>query len=52
MSPGEKKRFESMADKDKQRYDKEMANYNPPAGGAGAKRGKQKKDPNAPKRAL
>jgi len=50
MSAKDKKRFDDMASKDKVRYDKEMANYEPPQGaGAG---GKRKKDPNAPKRAL
>lgn len=50
MGVKEKKRFEDMAAKDKERYNKEMANYDgPPAGG---KRKKKQKDPNAPKRAL
>ena len=53
MTPKEKKRFEELAEKDKARYQKEMANYHPPAGGSGAKVGKKRtKDPNAPKRAL
>ena len=34
---------------DKIRYEKEMANYVPPKG---SKKGKKKKDPNAPKRSL
>ena len=33
--------------KDKVRYEKDMANYVPPKG---TKKGKKKKDPNAPKR--
>lgn len=47
-----------MAEKDKKRYESEMANYKPTdkggKGGKGAKGGKRKrtKDPNAPKRAL
>lgn len=46
-----------MAEKDKKRYESEMANYKPsdkPVKGKGAKGGKRKrtKDPNAPKRAL
>ena len=49
MSPKEKKRFEDMATKDKERYQREMANWD---GGAGGKRKKKQKDPNAPKRAL
>ena len=55
MTPKEKKRFEELAEKDKARYQKEMASYQPPAGaaGSGAKAGKKRtKDPNAPKRAL
>lgn len=51
MSGKEKKRFEDMAGKDKVRYDKEMANYTPPAG-TDNKRKRKKKDPNAPKRPL
>ena len=53
MSAKEKKRFEDMAEKDKARYDREMADA--PAGtGRGGKGGKRKrtKDPNAPKRSL
>jgi len=48
----EKKRFEDMAEKDKQRYDQEMKTFQP--GGKVTKGGKRKrtKDPNAPKRAL
>ena len=54
MSAKEKQRFEEMAEKDKGRFDKEMANYDGKSGGKGAKGGKRKrtKDPNAPKRAL
>jgi len=48
MSAKEKHRFEEMAEKDKGRYDREMANFD---GGKGGKR-KRPKDPNAPKRAL
>jgi len=51
MNAKEKKRFEDIAAKDKARYQREMAGYVPPAGETGGKR-KQKKDPNAPKRAL
>jgi len=52
MSAKEKHRFEEMAEKDKGRYDREMANFD--MSGAGGKGGKRKrpKDPNAPKRAL
>jgi len=54
MSEKEKKRFQEMADKDKQRYETEMQDYVPPKGetkGRGKKR-RQTKDPNAPKRSL
>ncbi|XP_056302908.1 high mobility group protein 1 homolog [Danio aesculapii] len=47
MSSKEKGKFEEMAKTDKVRYDREMKNYVPPKG---AKGGKKKKDPNAPKR--
>lgn len=47
MSPKEKVKFEDMARNDKIRYDREMKTYVPPRG---AKKGKKKKDPNAPKR--
>ena len=53
MTPKEKKRFEELAEKDKARYQKEMASYTPPAGASAPKGGKKRaKDPNAPKRAL
>jgi len=54
MTAKEKKRFEDMAVKDKARYDKEMTGYKPSAGGdaPGKRKRKEKKDPNAPKRAL
>lgn len=51
MTPKEKRRFEEMAEKDKARYDREMASYVPPKGAKAPKR-KRTKDPNAPKRAL
>ncbi|KAM9314310.1 high mobility group protein B2-like [Pholidichthys leucotaenia] len=47
MSSTEKGKFDEMAKKDKVRYDREMKSYVPPKG---AKQGKKKKDPNAPKR--
>jgi len=50
MNDKEKQRFHQMAERDRKRYDGEMANYKPPKG---EKRKKKKaKDPNAPKRAL
>lgn len=51
MNDSEKKRFQQMAEKDKKRFESEMANYKPPKGEKGKKR-KRTKDPNAPKRAL
>ena len=44
--------FDEKASEDKIRYDREMADYKPPAGAAKGKKGakKRKKDPNAPKR--
>lgn len=51
MTEKEKQRFAEMAENDKQRYDREMATYTPPAG-EGASRKRKKKDPNAPKRPL
>ncbi|KAK7929782.1 hypothetical protein WMY93_006177 [Mugilogobius chulae] len=47
MSGKEKSKFEELAKNDKVRYDREMKDYIPPKG---AKKGKKKKDPNAPKR--
>jgi len=49
MSDKEKQRFHNLAEKDKARFNKEMSTYVPPKG---TKKGKKKKDPNAPKRAL
>jgi len=47
-----KKVYEEKAQKDKKRYEKAMESYTPPAGmeTAKGKKGKAKKDPNAPKR--
>ena len=52
MNEKEKQRFQTMADKDKKRYDSEMADYVPPKNEKGGKKRKRAKDPNAPKRAL
>jgi high mobility group protein B1 len=52
MNDKEKGRFHVLAEKDKKRYDGEMANYKPPKGEKGGKKRKRTKDPNAPKRAL
>lgn len=52
MSDKEKHRFHQLADKDKKRYDGEMANYKPAkTTGRGGKK-KRTKDPDAPKRSL
>ena len=49
----EKKKYYDMADKDRVRYEREMASYKPPPGGdkRKGKRAKKYKDPNQPKRA-
>jgi len=56
MKDKEKKRFQELSEKDRERYDLEMQTYIPPPGGDGKPmkggKKKQKKDPNAPKRAL
>lgn len=51
MNDKEKTRFQQMAEKDKKRYESEMANYKPSKNDKGKKR-KRTKDPNAPKRSL
>ena len=53
MGTKEKKRFEDMALKDKERWEREMQTYVPQPGDkpTGGKK-KRTKDPNAPKRAL
>lgn len=50
MSAKEKKKYEDLAIKDKERYKKDMQGYEPPADEGKAK--KRKRDPNAPKRSL
>jgi len=58
MDLEKKKRFHELSIKDKERYEFEMSTYIPPPGeeipktGKGSRRPKQKKDPNAPKKAL
>ncbi|KAB7507899.1 High mobility group protein DSP1 [Armadillidium nasatum] len=51
MHENEKQPFYDLADKDKTRYDSEMLNYQGPKNMRGRRR-RQRKDPNAPKRAL
>ncbi|CAK6984412.1 high mobility group protein B2b [Scomber scombrus] len=48
LTPSDKKCFEDMAKADKVRYNREMRDYVPPKGFG--KRGRKRKDPNAPKR--
>lgn len=48
LSASDKKCFEDMAKADKVRYNREMRDYVPPKGFG--KRGRKRKDPNAPKR--
>ena len=50
LSQNEKRQYEEMAKRDKQRYDREMKGYVPPPGMARKKR--RMKDPSAPKRPL
>lgn len=52
MSESEKKKYIQLAEKDRKRYASEMATYVPPKDGKGKRGKKNKKDPNAPKRAL
>ena len=50
MDDGARKKFLECAESDRQRYEREMARYVPPKGQK--KKGRRKKDPNAPKRNL
>lgn len=53
LPANERAKWDKKAEKDKQRYQREMANYVPPSDESddeGAKKKKRKKDPNAPKR--
>lgn len=53
LNDSNKSKFQKMADKDKQRYLKEMESYVPPVDmEGGKKKKKKKKDPNAPKKGL
>ncbi|MPC23290.1 High mobility group protein DSP1 [Portunus trituberculatus] len=52
MTDKEKQRFYEMAEKDKQRYDTEMKGYKGPRQSRAARKRRNRKDPNAPKRAL
>lgn len=50
LTPEDKEPFEDKAAEDKQRYEREMQAYTPDS--KGGRRGRKKKDKNAPKRAL
>ena len=49
LSPEERSTYDEMAREDKDRYEREKANYQGPVGGAGSRK---LKDPNAPKRPM
>lgn len=51
MNSKEKKRFDDMSMRDKERYNREMREYVPPDGSRNAFKRKRTKDPNMPKRA-
>ena len=48
VTPEEKATYEAMANKDKQRYKDEIANYTPPKTLSSPSKKKTKKDPNEP----
>ena len=52
MEDDEKSNYKKMSDDDKIRYDKEMEQYEPPAGAKGRRRYKKEKDPGQPKRSM
>ena len=55
VSEGDKQRFKEAAEKDKLRYENEMANYTPPkseVSGRKTRKSKKMKDPNQPKPAM
>ncbi|XP_068238423.1 uncharacterized protein [Palaemon carinicauda] len=52
MTDKEKIRFYEMAEKDKDRYENEMKGYRGPRMPRGSRKRRNRKDPNAPKRAL
>jgi structure-specific recognition protein 1 len=54
LSDADKEPYNKMAEQDKERYAREMANYTPPenTGEPSPKKKKVKKDPNAPKKSL
>ena len=55
LSEGDKQRFKEAVEKDKLRYENEMANYTPPkseVSGRKTRKAKKMKDPNQPKPAM
>lgn len=52
MTDNEKKRFDDMAARDKERYIREMDSYIPPDGVKKPRKRRRNKDPGQPKRAL
>ena len=52
MSDDEKSPYFEMQARDKKRYEKEMAKYEPPQEDQGRRRKRKKKDKDAPKRAM
>ena len=56
MDEDEKTSYHEKAEEDRKRYQREMANYNPPSddeeGGGHGRRRRRKKDPNMPKRSM
>ena len=52
MTDKEKQRFYEMAERDKERYDTEMRGYKGPRQSRASRKRRNRKDPNAPKRAL
>lgn len=52
MNDKEKQRFHGLSEKDKKRYDGEMATFKTTKAGKDSRKKKRVKDPNAPKRSL
>jgi len=50
LNDKKKIKYQKLADADKERYEKEMKGYEPPAGAQAKRKQKRKKDANAPKR--
>lgn len=56
MGDSDKREFHEQAEEDRERYQREMADYKPPSddeeGGRGHRRRRKKKDKNMPKRSM